>query len=81
MTTKARRPRVRIRTQRVYELLEQRNLSQNQLAELVGVSSGYMSMLLTGRRSPSGAARRRIQEALGVTEFVEIFELEGPNDA
>ena len=81
MTTKARRPHVRIRTQRVYELLEKLNMSQNQLAELMGVSSGYMSMLLTGRRSPSGAARRRMQEVLGVIEFGEIFELEKVDDA
>ncbi len=80
MTVRARRPHVGIRTQRVYELLEKLNMSQNQLAELVGVSSGYMSMLLTGRRSASGAVRRRMQEVLGVIEFGEIFELERVND-
>ena len=81
VTVRPRRPRVRIRTQRVYELLVQNNLSQNQLAQFVGVSSGYMSMILTGSRSASGATRQRIQEALGVTEFDEIFELENVNDA
>lgn len=80
MTVKHPRPRVKVRTREVYALLEQRNMSQNRLAELSGLTSGYVSMILSGRRSASADARRRIQEALGIDDFDAIFELETVND-
>ena len=72
MSLRERRPRVRIRTKQVYERLEQLNMSQNKLADLAGLTSGYISMLLTGKRSASPDSRRRIQQALGV-DFNAIF--------
>ena len=42
----------------------------------IGVSSGYLSMLVNARRSPSGRIRRRMLEALGLTEFHDLFGLE-----
>ena len=35
--------------QEVYGRLEQLNMSQNRLADLTGLTSGYISMLLTGK--------------------------------
>ena len=80
MNIRDRRPRVRIRTREVYELLERLNMSQNRLAELAGLTSGYLSMILTGKRTASPDARWRIQQALGV-EFDAIFEMEVSNDS
>ena len=80
MSLRERRPRVRIRTKEVYGRLEQLNMSQNRLADLTGLTSGYISMLLTGKRSASPDARRRIQQALGV-DFNAIFEMEVNNDS
>ena len=57
----------------LWRLLDQRNISQNELARQVGTSSGYMSDLVSGKRSPSPPMRRRIQEALGVTDFDDLF--------
>ena len=55
-------------------------MSQNRLADLAGLTSGYISMLLTGKRSASPDTRRRIQQALGV-DFNAIFEMEVSNDS
>ena len=80
MSLRERRPRVRIRTQEVYGRLEQLNMSQNRLADLTGLTSGYISMLLTGKRFASPDTLRRIQPALGV-DFNAIFEMEVNNDS
>ena len=52
------------------------NRSQNWLAREVGVSPGYMSMLVNGGRSPSRRIRRRMQKALSVEDFNQLFTLE-----
>ena len=64
----------------VWRLLEELDISQNELARLCGLSSGYMSQLIGGTRSPSAQVRRDIQEALGVTEFDELFMIERIDD-
>ena len=67
--TRPRRPRVTLNRNGVSELLSLLNISQTQLAWLCGLSPGYFSLLMAGKRSPSPDARRRIQEALGVSDF------------
>ncbi len=52
------------------------NRSQNWLAREIGVSPGYVSMLVNAGRSPSGRIRRRRLKALEVTEFGDLFRLE-----
>ena len=64
----------------VWRLLDQRNISQNELARLVGTSSGYMSDLMSGKRSPSAHTRRCLQQVLGVTDFDALFILEHLDD-
>ena len=50
--------------------------SQNWLAGKAGISPGYLSMLVNEGRAPSGRIRRRIQEALGIEDFHQLFRLE-----
>lgn len=50
--------------------------SQNWLAREVGVSPGYVSILVHGGRSPSRRIRRRMQTALGVNHSSELFMME-----
>ena len=52
------------------------NRSQNWLSAEIGISPGYMSMLVNGERSPSGRIRRRMQQALAVDDFHQLFYLE-----
>ena len=60
----------------LWRRLEMLNRSQNWLAREIGVSPGYVSMLVNGGRSPSGRIRRRMRKALGVTNTKELFKLE-----
>ena len=73
-------PRVKLRQERVWDLLNRRNMSQNELARLARISSGYLSQLISGKKSPSPAVRRRLQAALGVSEFDDLFLQEKPDD-
>ena len=47
----------------------------------IGVSPGYMSMLVNAGRSPSGRIRQRMLKALGVGDFHELFRLEDRHDS
>ena len=67
---------VRLDTAALWRRLTLLNRSQNWLAREVGVSPGYMSMLVNGGRSPSGRIRRRMQKALGVEDFNQLVTLE-----
>lgn len=72
----SRRPmRVRLRAGALWELLDRRNLSQNDLAHRLGVSSGHLSRLVNGRRCPSPSLRRLLMESLNCAEFDDLFEL------
>ena len=75
-----RRPRVKLIRSAVAELLNLLNMTQTELAEMCGLSPGYFSLLMAGKRSPSPEARRRIQEALGVSHFDRLFTIEPHDD-
>ena len=70
-----RRPptRVILKAAAVWELLDQLDLSQNELARRCGITSGHLSHLMNGRRSPSPGVRRRLMEVLGVDDFHRLF--------
>ena len=75
---KRRQPasRVKLDPHKVWGLLNRLNMTQNELARLVGTSSSYLSQLMSGTRRPSADMRRRLMEALGVTRFKDLFILE-----
>ena len=73
MKPKRRSVRVKLRQAVVWELLDQLNISQNELARRCRISRGYMSQLMRGERSPSARLRRRLMEALGVSDFDTLF--------
>ena len=74
------RPRVILNRDAVWELLDELGISQNELARLCGLSPGYMSLLMAGKRSPSPRTRRRLMQALGVSEFEDLFIWETGED-
>ena len=75
-----RRPGVRLNVEALWARLALLQESQNWLAGEVGVSPSYLSTLIRERRAPSGRVRRRLQVALGVEDFHELFLLEGRDD-
>ena len=73
-----RRPRLRVTVNAdlVWEYLLRKNMTQRGLAAHAGISAGYLSQLLSGKRSPSATVRRRLQVALRITEFDALFVIE-----
>ncbi|MDE2938911.1 MAG: helix-turn-helix transcriptional regulator [Chloroflexota bacterium] len=71
-------PRVWLNPVAVWELLDQLDISQNQLARLAGISPGHLSLLMNGKRSPAPGVRRRLMKALGVDDFHVLFVMERP---
>ncbi len=67
---------VRLNTAALWQRLTKLNRSQNWLAREIGISPGYMSMLVNAGRTPSGRIRQRMQKALGVHDFDELFTTE-----
>lgn len=67
---------VRLNTAALWERLTKLNRSQNWLARQIGISPGYMSMLVNAGRTPSERIRQRMQKALGVHDFDELFTTE-----
>ena len=65
--------RVMLRAEAIWDRLNRLNMSQNELAHLLGISSSHLSRLINGRRCPSPSMRRRLMEALGCSEFDELF--------
>ena len=75
---KRRQPssRVKLRPDRVWELLNRLNMTQSELASLTCISSGYLSQLMSGTRCPSAEVRKKLMEVLRVTSFDDLFILE-----
>ena len=71
---------VRLDTAALWKRLALLNRSQNWLAREIGISPGYLSMLVNEGRAPSGRIRRRMQKALGMGNFEDLFRLEDSDD-
>ena len=67
---------VRLDARSLWKRLALLNRSQNWLAKEIGISSGYMSKLVTAGRAPSGRIRHRMLTALGIEDFSELFRLD-----
>lgn len=70
-----RRVVVTLKPEPLWERLAFLGRSQNWLAREAGISRGYLSMLVNGRRSPSGELRRRLQRILEMEDFHELFTI------
>ena len=66
-------PRVKLKPEPVWEKINRRNMSQNELARRAEISSGYLSQLISGSKSPSPDVRRRLQAALEMSQFDDLF--------
>ena len=63
MSRKRSRLKVKLNADAVWELLNRLNMNQNDLARLASITSGYLSLLISGKRCPSSDVRRRLMEA------------------
>ena len=71
---------VRLDAAALWKRLALLNRSQNWLAREIGVSPGYVSMLVNAGRAPSGRIRRRMQKVLGVDDFDQLYTMEDRHD-
>ena len=67
---------VTLRPDPVWAFLEERDISQNELARRVGISSGHISQLMSGSAHPSPELRRRLLRVLGVSDFDDLFTID-----
>ena len=65
--------KVMLRAEAVWDRLSRLNMSQNELSDLLGISSSHLSRLINGRRCPSPSMRRRLMDALDCSDFDELF--------
>jgi len=70
------RLRVTLKPAPVWAFLEERDISQNELARLVGISSGHISQLMSGSAHPSPELRQRLLRVLGITDFDDLFTID-----
>ena len=70
----AKPPRVTLRPDPVWAFLDERDISQNELARLAGISSGYFSQLMSGAAHPSPQVRESLQRELGL-DFDDLFTI------
>jgi len=68
-------PRVRLNPVPVWVFLEERGISQNELARLAGISPGYLSQLMSGSAHPFPQMRQRLQRVLRVTDINALFTI------
>ncbi len=80
MASKNSSKRVKVKPEALWERLDQIHMTQNALAARLGITSGHLSRLVRGLRSPSPELRLRLQEALGCHEFEELFFMAGPGE-
>ena len=73
MTFRPNPIRVWLNPKPVWDFLNERDMSQGEFAGLIGISSGYLSQLMTGARCPSPQVRRRLQRVLDVSDFDALF--------
>ena len=69
---------VRVRVnQRAFEIaLSKENLSQRDLAEMIGFSRSHLSFIINGKREPSAVMRRLILKHLLDYTFDDLFIIE-----
>ena len=64
---------------RIKELIKQKNISQEKLAEIIGVEPTSLSNIVTGRNYPLFSTLEKILEVLEV-DFIEVFNFEHHKD-
>ena len=67
--------KVLLKREALWERLDRLNISQNELAQRLGITTGHLSRLVNGQRSPSPALRRLLMETLECHEFDDLFHV------
>lgn len=68
--------KVRVNAKALWGAIARQNITQNELARRLGVSSSYISQLVCGTRCPSPNLRRRMLELLPPLTVDDLFIVE-----
>ena len=68
--------RVKVKRNAFETALSRKNLSQRDLAEMIGFSRAHLSHIINGRREPSPMMRRAILQHLPEYTFDDLFIIE-----
>ena len=68
--------KVKLNREAIEMVLARRNLTQNALARRLGVSSGYISQIMTGGRCVSPKMRQRMLRYFRGYTFNDLFTVE-----
>ncbi len=71
-TRRRNKKKTKLNATTLWQRVAQLDRSQNSVAREIGITPGYLSMLVNGQRSPSVSVRRRMQKVLGVS-FDNLF--------
>lgn len=69
--------KVKVNSRKIREIILKKNLSQNNIAKRMGISSAYMAQLLNGERCPSPVTRQKFQDYFKDCSFDELFKTFG----
>lgn len=70
----------RLNPHAVWDRLDRSNMTQKELARLAGITPGYLSQLMSGKRRPGPETRRRLQETLNISSFDDLFIVEAGSE-
>ena len=59
-------------TRALWDRMDAHGFSQNRVARLAGISSGHLSLIMNGQRTPSGDVLRRLHEVLFAPTAAEL---------
>jgi transcriptional regulator with XRE-family HTH domain len=65
---------VKLKSQTLATWIARKNMTQNDFANRVKVSSGYMAQIMHDTRRPSPQLRQKMQKATGL-EWDDLFEV------
>jgi transcriptional regulator with XRE-family HTH domain len=68
--------KVKVNSKSLWDAVARQNLTQNEMAAKLGISTSYMSQIVSGTRYPSPALRRRMLDVLSPLDFDDLFIIE-----
>lgn len=66
--------KVKVNGRKIREIILKKNLSQNNVAKRMTISSAYMAQLLNGERCPSPTTRQKFQDYFKDCSFDDLFK-------
>ena len=67
--------KVKLKDDEIQYQLARKNMTQDLLAQRLGITTGYMSQIMCGVRNPSPRLREKIMQQFPECDFDELFDI------